>query len=116
MSNRFSHLSPDRQADYARLRSGGRYMESDAPPESTLWSQQQVTDEDRAAEDAAERRYWERHQCSHRGPAVEDVACRSCGGTRNLTSYSCTIHGTCTELRRAVDPEIRWCYECPDKD
>lgn len=52
--------------------------------------------------------------CMHRGAQSGVTACQSCGGKRNLPTFQCTEHGTCTVTRRAADQSIRFCGDCPD--
>lgn len=67
-------------------------------------------------EDEIEARYAARRVCRHRGELhPELVACSSCQGRRNLSAWHCTLHDCqCVDLRRPVDPAIRWCHTCPD--
>lgn len=73
-----------------------------------------ATDDGRAAEMAAEQRYWSTRTCRHRGESIGTVACAACSGTINLPAFACPLHSRCTELRRAAEPGIKWCHNCPD--
>jgi hypothetical protein len=55
-------------------------------------------------------------QCVHRGKEIERLTCRSCGGSRTVAIYACTIHERC-RLEHAEDDEdragmsCRWCLK-----
>jgi len=66
----------------------------------------------RQAEDAAEVAYWQKNRCEHRGGYAGRAGCVSC--QTSIPSYSCELHGRCTELRRATDQSISWCGSCSD--
>lgn len=62
--------------------------------------------------------------CVHRGePTGETVACRVCGGTRQVALHACAAHGVCSVEMRAERPRVPgepaafypWCRTCPDK-
>lgn len=69
-------------------------------------------------EDAAEQRHAAKHRCRRRSDEPHGlVACRACGGRRNLTAYYCDKFDTlCVELRRPVDTDVRWCFTCKKRE
>lgn len=50
--------------------------------------------------------------CKHRGDYEHQVPCSK----SFIPGFECELHKICTVQRPSVDPEVKWCMNCEDRE